>query len=104
SGTHAIDYLGTFNFTETNADPCSEKSGGSVQVIDVCTYTATGPYPPAYNSSTGLGGIGPGNWSQFPIGVDSHITSSTDWTNNHGAADPRAGAFTVFGGTITAQG
>jgi hypothetical protein len=27
SGTHAIDYLGTFNFTETTADPCSGVAG-----------------------------------------------------------------------------
>lgn len=73
SGKHAIDYLGTYNVTETTADPCSGVVG--------CTL----------GSPT----------STFPIPVDTVTVTSNINPNTGLPIVQTAGQFTMWGGTIT---
>lgn len=74
STKHAIDYLTSFDRTETTANPCS----------GVANCNLAGPF------------------STFPIPVDSNVTNGADGIN--GSSDDItqvSGNFTLFNGTIT---
>jgi hypothetical protein len=93
AGNHAFDYLGTFNRTEGNANPCTEKNGSNTVTIPGCSYTpANATDLLTYDPFTGLGGLGAGTYDQAQIPVDPNI----------GGFLQQRGAFTMFGGDITA--
>ena len=78
SGKHAIDYLTTYNRTETNADPCTA-------------------VPPGWPACPPLVTVG-----TFAIPIDDTVTAGQDGIP--GTADDITqipGDFTLFGGTIT---
>ncbi len=72
TGKHAIDYIGTYNFNETNADPCDYAG---------CPF---------------------GGPSTFPIPIDPLVTNGPDGNPGGGDDITQIpGVVTIWGGTIT---
>jgi len=75
STKHALDYLTSFDRTETDADPCSDKGFG--------TGCETSP-----DGTIGIPG-------------DTHMTSQTDWGGAVPTPDPAQESFALWGGTFS---